>query len=208
MEDILAFNDEVVKQIQQLFQTFQPDVKTTFDEIETTVRDVMLKIGRQTVERIMNSRGTGYAGKEIETPSGERAEYVEDRERTIKTLLGEVTIRRAYYRKDRGGYMPLDESPSIPKERYSYAAQEAMSLFSIEDSFGESEKKLSRMFPINASGSTIRRITLKHGEEITREERAEVKAVFSYQKEAPEPEVNPRVRGDWLCRNGWGHGAN
>jgi hypothetical protein len=36
----------------------------------------------------------------------------------------------------------LDESLSIPDERYTYAAQEVMRLFTIEDSFGESAKKL------------------------------------------------------------------
>ena len=37
-------------------------------------------------------------------------------------LMGDVTIERAYYYmgKGNGGYIPLDESLSIPHERYSY----------------------------------------------------------------------------------------
>jgi len=88
--------------------------------------------------------------------------------------MGKVTIKRAYYYVgiNKGGYVPLDESLSIPQERYSYAFQEAMSLFAIEDSFGESAKKLKRLFPATISESAVRRITQKHGEDIYKEEAA------------------------------------
>ena len=81
-----------------------------------------------------------------------------------------------YYNKinAKGGYYPLDKSLSIPKENCTYAVQEAMNLFAIEDSFSESAKKLSKLFPVKVSASTIRRITQKYGKDITQTESAEV----------------------------------
>jgi len=143
MTEILTLINEIIKQIRSLFEFFKPDKEVTLDEIETKVRQVMLEMGRQIVEGIIRFRGTGYMGKVIRTPEGELAEYHEKRSRTIETLMGPVKIERAYYRVSGGGYVPLDESLSLPEERYSYTAQEAMSLFAIEDSYEESAKKLS-----------------------------------------------------------------
>lgn len=195
MEDILAFTSEIVKQIQQLLSNFELGKQTTLDEIETTVRNTMLEIGRKTVQKIINNLGTGYVGKEVTTPTGETAKYVGDREKTVKTLMGQVTIRRAYYYSDSGGYVPLDESLSIPKGSYSYAVQEAMSLLSTEDSFQEGEKKLSYLFPIDVSDSTIRRVAYRYGREVFEQEESEVKAVFSCQREIDNPKIEGVSRG-------------
>lgn len=197
MQEILTLKHEIVKQIEEMFCFFESAQETTLDEIETEVLELVLEIGRRTVELIIKSLGTGYAGKEIKTPSGETAKYVEDRDRTVWTRMGPLRMERAYYHlgKGKGGYVPLDESLSLPEERYSYAVQEAMSLFAIEDSYQESAKKLSHLFPIKASGSTIRRISQKYGKEITEEEHENVKAIFSHKLPAPAPEIGSVKRG-------------
>jgi hypothetical protein len=191
MLEILTLIREIVNQIMGLFVQFHRTEETDFDSVETQVRSVMLEIGRQTVETIIRVRGTGYAGKRTTTPSGERAKYREIRSRTIKTLMGPVEIRRAYYHlgKGKGGYVPLDESLSLPQEQYSYAVQEQMSLYAIEDSYEESAKKLRYTFPVEASGSTVGRISGKHGEEIFQEETDRVEAIFSHRQAPPEPEI-------------------
>ena len=197
MKEIVTLIGEIVKQILELFGSFAPEADTTFDDIETQVRSVMLEIGRRIVETIVKVRGTGYAGKIIRTPSGKMATYHEDRSRTIKTLMGPVDVSRAYYllEESDGGYFPLDESLSLPKEKYSYAVQEQMSLYAIDDSYGESSRKLSYTFPIEASTSTVRRISQKRGEEILAEEQDRVEAIFSHKQSAPEPEIDSVKRG-------------
>lgn len=97
MMEILTLINEIVKQIRDLCGRFSPEQEATFDEIETKVREVMLEIGRRTIETIIRVRGTGYTNETIQTPSGEIAEYRENRTRTIKTLMGSVEIQRAYY---------------------------------------------------------------------------------------------------------------
>ena len=49
--------------------------------------------------------------------------------------MGKVEIPRAYYHLGKGGYVLLDESLSLPQEQYSYAVQEQMGLYAIEDSY-------------------------------------------------------------------------
>ena len=194
---IVTLIGEIVKQILKLFDMFNPHQDASFDEIETQVRAVMLEIGRQLVEAIIRSRGTGYSGKRIKTPSGEKAKYRETRSRTMKTLMGPVEIQRAYYHKGKGkgGYVPLDELLSLPEGRYSYAVQEQMSLYGIEDSYEESAKKLRYTFPIDASGSTVGRISKRHGSEILQEEMERVESIFSHRQPPPEPEIESVERG-------------
>jgi hypothetical protein len=113
------------------------------------------------------------------------------------TLMGEVEIPRAYYHlgKGKGGYVPLDESLSLPQEHYSYAVQEQMGLYAIEDSYEESAKKLRYTFPIDASGSTVGRISKRHGSEILQEEMERVESIFSHRQPPPEPEIKSVDRG-------------
>jgi hypothetical protein len=111
--------------------------------------------------------------------------------------MGDITVQRAYYNKinEKGGYVPLDKSLSIPGENCSYAVQEAMSLFAIEDSFAESAKKLSKLFPVKVSESTIRRVTQKYGKDISQSESEEVSAVFSHKQPVPQPDIKSIIRG-------------
>jgi len=197
MLKIITLVETIVKKIRELLELCTSEEDITFDEIEAKVWEVILEIGRLMIEGIIRLRGTGFTGKVIKTPSGELAEYRGDIQTGVWTLMGKVTVKRAYYHigKGKGGYIPLDESLSLPPERYSYAVQEAMSLFAIEDSFFESAKKLKRLFPIAVSGSTVRRITQKHGEDITQKEAAEVKAIFSHKQPVPQPEIKSVKRG-------------
>jgi hypothetical protein len=197
MKEIIALTDAIVNKIRELFCAFDSSKGASLDEIETEVRSVMLEIGRQTMEAIIRERGTGYSDKQIQTPSGSVADYREDRTRIMKTLMGPVEINRAYYHlgKGKGGYVPLDDSLSLPQEQYSYAVQEQMSLYAIEDSYEESAKKLRYTFPVEASGSTVRRIIQRRGKEIYQEELDKVEAIFSHKQPVPEPEIQTPKRG-------------
>jgi len=198
MLDILTLIEKIIKQIRQLIKFLETKQETTIDEIEANVWKVILEIGRLIVQWIIETRGTGYTQRIILTPSGDKAEYKGISPKTITTLMGDVTVQRAYYNKinAKGGYCPLDKSLSIPKEGYTYAVQKAMSLLAIEDSFAESAKKLSKLFPpVKVSASTIRRITQKHGKDITQAETEEVESVFSHKRPLPEPDIKSVVRG-------------
>ncbi|MBD3183802.1 ISKra4 family transposase [Candidatus Poribacteria bacterium] len=197
MLEILTLIREIINQILSLFIQFPKEEAADFDSMETQVRSVVLEIGRLTLETILRVRGTGYCGKRIRTPSGERGKYVEIRTRTMKTLMGPVQIKRAYYHlgKGKGGYVPLDESLSLPEGQYSYAVQEQMSLYAIEDGFDESARKLVYSFPVEASGSTVGRITQNHGKDIYQEEMAKVEEIFSHKRPVPQPQISWVARG-------------
>jgi len=119
----LTLIESIIKQIRDLVVVLTTEEAITLDRIETGVWKLVLEIGRTLIEGIIRVRGTGFTEKVIQTPSGEMAEYLGDKDIVVWTLMGKVTISRAYYYKGKGkgGYVPLDGSLAIPQEHYSYA---------------------------------------------------------------------------------------
>ena len=62
------------------------------------LRDQMLRIGTRALELHLNQRKLGYQGPHRPCGCGQVQRFVEHRPKTVATILGPVTIRRAYYR--------------------------------------------------------------------------------------------------------------
>jgi hypothetical protein len=77
---------------------------------ELAVRAGMTGLGREVLERLL-AAGAGYAGPRAGCRAGHQAALVSVREKTVDTVLGPVTLRRAWYHcRDCGrGFAPLDE---------------------------------------------------------------------------------------------------
>jgi len=64
-------------------------------EAETVVRELLLALGAQTLQLHLEKRKLDYEGASCPCPCGERQRFVEYRLKTVATLLGDVTLRRA-----------------------------------------------------------------------------------------------------------------
>ena len=85
--EILTLINEIIKQIRELFNILTSKPNITIDEIETKIHKVMIDIGRQLTQLIVNSHGTGYTHRVLKTPSGEQATFKGYQKRTIGTLM-------------------------------------------------------------------------------------------------------------------------
>jgi hypothetical protein len=64
--------------------------------VELAIRTAMIKLGGRLLEDLLGL-DTGYRGPRADCGSGHEAEFVSYREKTIDTVLGPVTARRAWY---------------------------------------------------------------------------------------------------------------
>jgi hypothetical protein len=64
--------------------------------VELAIRAAMTRIGCRLLEQLLGA-DAGYRGPRIECPAGHQAAFVSNRAKTIDTVLGPVTVRRAYY---------------------------------------------------------------------------------------------------------------
>ena len=64
--------------------------------VELAIRAAMTRLGAGMLEDLLGL-DAGYRGPRVECGAGHEAEFVSYREKTIDTVLGEVTVRRAWY---------------------------------------------------------------------------------------------------------------
>ena len=66
------------------------------EAVEQAIRTAMAKLGCGLLERLL-AADEGYRGARVECGAGHQAEFVSCREKTIDTVLGPVSFRRAWY---------------------------------------------------------------------------------------------------------------
>ena len=82
-------------------------------QLELTVQESLVRLGRAAVRRLVKEVGTGHQGSEV-NHDGQTYCFKGYRPRTVHGLYGTVTIRRAYYATGSGaGLAPLDEQLGI-----------------------------------------------------------------------------------------------
>jgi hypothetical protein len=67
-----------------------------FETLEGSVRESSLRIGAQVLQSMLNS-ATDDIAPSITQPDGTVFTYAGKREKTFVTVLGDITLKRAYY---------------------------------------------------------------------------------------------------------------
>ena len=92
-----------------------PDFKT----FERTIFEIMCQIACELTRIYLEMRDLGIMG----TRDTKEYRYIEKRKTTIKTIMGEVSFSRVYYKKRSGGYVfLLDEAMGLGRE-YGLASE-------------------------------------------------------------------------------------
>jgi len=126
-------------------------------EAETVVRERMLALGAQTLQLHLEKRKVGYAGASRPGACGERQRFVEYRPKTITTLLGDVTLRRAYYRcgSCKTTSVPYDERIGLGTGQVSPGLAKAAAVVGIQEP-GQSHLDWPRLR--GAAGNRVRQL--------------------------------------------------
>lgn len=82
--------------------------------VETAIRAAMCTLGGQLLELLLGA-DTGHCGPRVDCGAGHDAAFLAYRVKTIDTVLGPISVRRAYYhcRACRRGVIPRDEQLGI-----------------------------------------------------------------------------------------------
>ena len=108
------------------------------EAIEMGVRSSMHSIGKTLLEEIVNADKGDYRGRVIPCEKGHEYEFVEYREKSLLTVLGEIKVNRAYY-YDNGcnhGMCPKDESLDIVGSYFSPGVRRMMGRVGAYSPFG------------------------------------------------------------------------
>lgn len=147
------------KGVKELFEFVRNNaVPLEVYEMEKSIFIKLMKIGLAAMKCYFAEKGTGDEGSELKLEDG----TVFKREGGLRgrdyfSVFGKLKVPRTYYRAEEqgDGIMPLDARANLPDRCYSYLLQEWIDLFSIRESFGESQISLEKLLGLKVSQSRM-----------------------------------------------------
>jgi hypothetical protein len=153
-------------------------------ELETaegTVREQLLALGAQVLAAGLAARGTGKAGPRRPCPCGAQATFEGYRTKGVQTVVGWITIRRAYYGCPRcgQGHCPLDAALGLARDSLSPGVRRLACRFGALLPFAEAADSLAAAAAVRMSASTVRAVTEAVGARREQELAAEITTAWA-----------------------------
>jgi hypothetical protein len=138
------------------------------EALEFNIRSSMHSVGGMLLERLINSDGGDYRGRTLCSEEGQIFEFKEYRDKDVLTVLGPVTVQRAYYYdRDCGeGYCPKDAALDIAETSFSPGVRRIMARVGAYRPFGLGQEDIKEMADIEVDPKAIERIAHQLGEEV------------------------------------------
>jgi hypothetical protein len=143
---------------------------------EGIVREGVLAIGARLLEAGVAARGTGKAGARRPCPCGAVATCEGYRAKGVQTVVGWITVRRAYYACAAcgHGHCPLDAALGLARDSLSPGVRRLAGRFGALLPFAEAADGLAEAARVRLSASTVRAVTEAVGARRERELAAEI----------------------------------
>jgi hypothetical protein len=135
---------------------------------ETYIRDSMHQIGSIMLEKLLNSDNGGFQGKTISYEKGHTFKFKELRDKNLLTVLGSVTVKRAYYydKKCNKDYCPKDALLDIEGTSFSPGMRRIMCRVGAYRPFGLGHEDIKEMAGIEVSEKEIKRVSYQIGSDV------------------------------------------
>jgi hypothetical protein len=131
------------------------------EDVEAVVRDGVLAIGARVLEAGLAARGAGKTAEPPPCACGTGRRFEGYRPKRVQTLVGWITIRRAYYRcPDCGaGHCPLDAVVGLARDSLSPGVRRLTCRFGAQLPFATAAEDLAEAARVHLSASTVRTVT-------------------------------------------------
>ena len=167
-----AFDAEVVAEIEALLGPGAVD-GLDFEAIETTARRKALHVAARAVERCLNADTSDHAAPTLPCACGTPARYAGRRLKTFQSVLGELTLDRAYYHCAgcAAGFCPRDRALGLDGASLSPAITRMVGLAAAMVSFAEGSELMGELAGVRVEAKQVERTAEVLGREIAQDER-------------------------------------
>lgn len=133
-----------------------------------SIRSGMHAVGCKMLETLLNADGGGHRGATIPCEKGHTAVFVDYREKKLLTVVGEVTVKRAYYhdKECNSGFCPKDISLDIVSTRYSPGVRRLMSRVGAMRPFDLGHQDLHELAGIRVNAKEVERQSHLVGDQV------------------------------------------
>ncbi len=171
-----------------------------FESLEVSLRSSLHSVGTVLLEKLLNADGGDYRGRTQPCERGHRFEFKEYRDKKVLTILGPVTLNRAYYydEKCKEGWCPKDTVLDMEGTSLSPGVRRIMARAGARGPFALGYEDIKEMAGIEVDPKEIERVSHRMGEEI--EAFYQETAIFSGDSVSPGESI-PRM---YICMDGTG----
>jgi hypothetical protein len=136
--------------------------------MEDHIRSAMHGVGGKMLERLLNSDGGDYRGRTLPCEEGHVFEFKEYRTKEILTVLGPVTLQRAYYYDEQcaRGYCPKDRVLQVEESSWSPGVKRMMGRVGAYRPFGLGQEDIKEMAGIEVDSKAIERTCHQLGQDV------------------------------------------
>jgi hypothetical protein len=146
-----------------------------FETLEGVVRETSLRIGAEVLESMINSVNDDIFPSMTHPDDGTVLRYVGKRKKTFVTVLGDITLQRAYHTDGDGrGYFPRDEQLGLDKDCLSAGVKRMIGHTASVLSFKESSHMIENLASLHVGIKQVERAAESLGQEISQNEQAVV----------------------------------
>ncbi len=185
-----ALLEQVAQEVEKLLQNIESVEEGKFQEAEQVILKSAMSVGRGWLEQIMNgAREENCAPARREGACGHRQRLVGEREKTVLTMMGKITLHRPYYQcmekeKEqngeegtlcRHGEGPLEKLWGIEHGRTSPGVQKIVSYFGASQTLSEIAEALEMVVPFSIPARQVLPLLQPVGEALMRQEEEQVK---------------------------------
>jgi hypothetical protein len=144
-----------------------------FEAIETAARQRVLRVAARAVEQRLNADRSDHSGPILRCACGQTARYAGRRPKTFQTVLGEITLVRAYYHCPAcaTGFCPRDRALGLDGSSLSAATTRMVGLAAAMVSFVQASELLRELAGVPVDPKQLERAAEALGREIAQDER-------------------------------------
>jgi hypothetical protein len=167
-----AFEAEIVAEIEALVGTSVVD-SWDFEAIETAARRQALRVAARAVERRINADTSDHAGPTAACACGLPARYAGRNDKTFESVLGALTLSRAYYYCEmcKAGFCPRDQALGLQGGSLSPGVLRMVGQVGAMVSFEEGHELLDDLAGVNVPIKHVERAAEALGREVAQDER-------------------------------------
>lgn len=145
------------------------------------IRDTVHGIGATVLEGLINADGGDYRGRVIPCEKGHPSTFEGYRSKTLLTVLGPVSVKRAYYADTEchAGFCPKDRTLAIEGTSYSPGVRRMMSKVGSYRPFDPGHEDLYELAGIRVCAKEVERVAERVGQEVAAYEAAQGEVALS-----------------------------
>lgn len=155
----------------------------SLSEMERSIRAMLLQLGQFLLGAWLAMHESHYADDSIPCSCGGRAEYQFKREGELRTVLGRITYKRAYYvcATCHSGQYPLDQKLGLRPGELSAELESLAAMTGVQLPFGQGSGLFEALSLITVSDQSMAKATRAMGEEVESQEQEWIERSQDYQ---------------------------